>query len=292
VSFAVHDGTVHALLGHNGAGKTTLMRALAGQIPLTSGAIRTTARPAVLFVGSRYPADLHVSTIIDHRLRQLDRPDMRGVFDAVGVTAFADRKGGTLSTGEAQRLSIALALAAEPQLIALDEPTSGLDPQGVEQLRRLIGQLRDTGTTILMCSHDLAELELVCDEVTCLRGGKLTATGTVAQVAQGLAGTGHILRTDDDAHAAAVLSAHNINTEGTARGLLVDASTDITQAVDLLRGVVTVSEISVARRLFNRIYDAYGSAPTATLRTRLQRTRTGAVADSSPDDTPARGAHR
>lgn len=270
-SFQVQAGSVHALLGHNGAGKTTLLRALAGQVPLASGAIRVDRRPSVLFVGGRYPSDLRVAQIVEHRRRLLgiDVGATRAVLDAVGVHEFTDRSGGVLSTGMAQRLSIALALLTGPRLLVLDEPTTGLDPQGVAQLRDVIGRLRRDGTAVLVCSHDLAELELVCDDVTCLRAGRVTASGSVAEVTRGLPGTGHVLRTDDDARAVDLLTRHRVPATRAARGVRVPVEVDIAAAVHALAGAVTLHEVTVDHRLFARLYDAHGSAPRPT------RTRRG-----------------
>ncbi|WP_431838265.1 ABC transporter ATP-binding protein [Cellulomonas sp. Y8] len=274
-SFRVRSGTVHALLGHNGAGKTTLLRALAGQVPLTSGTIRVDVRPSVLFVGSRYPSDLTVGQIVEHHRRRLGRSDpaaVAAVLETLGVREFAERSGGALSTGMAQRVSIALALLAGPRLLVLDEPTTGLDPQGVAGLRDVIGRLRREGTAVLVCSHDLAELELVCDDVTCLRGGRVTASGSVPEVTRGLPAAGHLLRTADDGRTAEILAARGAQVAVTARGVHLPAGADLSTAVQAVAGEVTVHEATVDHGLFARLYDAFGSAPGAG-RTRRRHRR-------------------
>lgn len=260
VSFTVRRGSVHALIGHNGAGKTTLLRGLAGLVPLAGGAIRAGARAEVLLVGNRYPTDVTVRTIVDHHRRLRGSTGAVEAVDAVGVGEFLDRTGGALSTGMAQRLSIALALMSGAEILALDEPTTGLDPQGVTRLRELIGHMRDRGATVVMCSHDLAELELVCDEATFLRHGRLTASGSINEVARDVTATGHILRTTDDVRAAAMLAAHGIEVHPTARGLLVGQRADLETVIEHLRGQVRLHEVSVERGLFARLYDSYGSA--------------------------------
>lgn len=301
VSFSVREQTVHALLGHNGAGKTTLMRAVAGLVPTRSGTITSTSPPSVLFVGGRYPSDLTVEQVVEHRSRLLGGADVRSAIAWTGVDEFLTTRGGALSTGMSQRLSIALALLAGAQILVLDEPTSGLDPQGVERLRGIVLGLRDAGCTVLVCSHDLAELELVCDDVTCLRRGRLTSTGPVAEVAEGLPKAQHVVRTADDALAAEILRECGFRAHRTARGLRLDVGTDLRQALGALaepRGdgvgstrdrtltapgtapvpgarrlpTVETLEVTVDRGLFTRIYERDASEPSRPSR-RLRRGR-------------------
>lgn len=263
VSFAVPTGSVHAVLGHNGAGKTTLMRALAGLIPVHRGRIRSAGTPTVLFVASAAPAELRVSQVLEHRRRH-ERASTRMVRAAVsrcGVGPFLERRFGQLSTGMAQRVAIAAALIADAPIIVLDEPTSGLDPQGVEVLMRLLAELRDDGRTVIICSHDLARLELVCDGVTCLRAGRVTADGPVQQVAAGLDVPGHVLRTSDDVLADQVLARSGRRTASTARGLHVAAGDPLSSIVEVLHGHVQVLESTVDASLFERIYQRYATAP-------------------------------
>lgn len=234
VSFSVREETVHALLGHNGAGKTTLLRAVAGLVPTRSGTITSTSPASVLFVGGRYPSDLTVEQIVEHRSRLLGGVETKTTLSSTGVDDFLTTRGSALSTGMSQRLSIALALLAGAQILVLDEPTSGLDPQGVEQLRSIVLRLRSAGCTILVCSHDLAELELVCDDVTCLRQGRLTSTGSVAEVARDLPSAQQIIRTTDDGLAAETLAEHDIAVDRTARGLRLDSGTSLKEVLDAL----------------------------------------------------------
>ena len=261
VSFDVRAGAVHALLGHNGAGKTTLMRAVAGQVPVRRGRVEGADGAAVLFVGARFPRDLTVSRIVEHRVRLLGGRVDRWALEALGVGAFGGHRAGTLSTGMAQRLAIGLAMLSGASVLVLDEPTTGLDPQGVEGLRDVVLRLRDRGTTVVLCSHDLAELELVCDEVTCLRRGRLSVSGTVDEVCAGVPRTGHVLRTEDDARAVAHLDAHGVRCERTARGVRTPADVPVTRVLEVLAGAVPVREVGVDRALFTRVYDRYASAP-------------------------------
>lgn len=261
VSFDVQRGSVHALLGHNGAGKTTLMRGLAGLVPLRTGRIFSAEVPVVLFGGGRYPADLTVRSIIEHRARMLGGVDSSRVPADLGVDEFLETRGAALSTGMSQRLAIALALMSGSRLFVLDEPTAGLDPQGVEQLRGVIQALSRMGSTVVVCSHDLAELELVCGFVTCLRRGRVTAHGTVAHVSDDLPRAGHFLRTSDDGRTVDLLRACAIASEAGARGAHIGADISLTAALAAVSTHVDVYEITVDTGLFTRIYDAHASAP-------------------------------
>jgi ABC-type multidrug transport system ATPase subunit len=263
VGFTVRPGAVHALLGHNGAGKTTLMRALAGLVPVSEGSIRTGSEPAVLFLGSRLPGDLTVAQVLDYRRRVVgaSRDAADAVVRRTGIGPFLDRRAGVLSTGMAQRTAIAVALLADARTVVLDEPTNGLDPQGVDGLLRLIDALRAEGRAVVICSHDLAQLELVCDDVTCLRAGRVTADGTVREVSRDLPAPGHVLRTSDDGRAAEILGSADVACCETPRGLHVDPGETLSGVLDLLAGRVTVLEATVDRGLFGRIYAAHASAP-------------------------------
>ncbi|MFI2752584.1 ABC transporter ATP-binding protein [Cellulomonas sp. P22] len=263
VTFAVPAGTVHALLGHNGAGKTTLMRALSGLVPVASGSIRTSSEPSVLFVGTRLPGDLAVAQILEHRRRLLGSAPsaVATAVEHTGIAPFIDRRAGALSTGMIQRVAIATALMADAQTIVLDEPTTGLDPQGVDALLTLIHGLRDEGRTVIICSHDLAQLELVCDGVTCLRDGQLTAHGTVRDVADDLPAPGHVLRTSDDAQATKMLLAAGIDSTATARGIQVGPTATLSTVLSILVDQVEVTEATVDHGLFARIYAKFASAP-------------------------------
>ena len=100
----------------------------------------------------------------------------------VGLSARADTRAGAFSLGMKQRLGLALALLGGPRLVVLDEPTNGLDPAGIVEIRELIKQLPARGTTVLVCSHLLAEVELMCHRATIIRRGRLVAEGTIDEL--------------------------------------------------------------------------------------------------------------
>jgi ABC-2 type transport system ATP-binding protein len=181
VSFAVEPGSVVALLGPNGAGKTTVMHCIMGTRQPTSGSIEVfgasvgrleDASRQVGFAGEMVGCERSSSVV--RQLRDLahatDLPGARveEVIEDCGLQHVAARPAGKLSTGERMRLSLALALVGEPELLVLDEPTNGLDADGIRWIRTLLRQHSDQGGSVLLTSHLLSEVEQLADDVTVL----------------------------------------------------------------------------------------------------------------------------
>lgn len=264
VSFSMGPGLVHALLGHNGAGKTTLFRAVSGLVPTRSGRIVTRGEPSVLFVGSRFPAELRVRDLMAYRGRLVSasRRDMARAREVTGIGEFEAARCGELSTGMAQRLALAVALLGGARVLLLDEPTTGLDPQAIDSLLDLLRTLRDDGCTVVLCSHDLAQLELVCDTVTCLRHGRLTVTGAVGDVAARVPRAGHVVRTSDDGAAYRALREARMDATLTSRGVRVAGPDPLAAVWTVVARHAVVHEITVDRALFDRIFDEFASSGT------------------------------
>lgn len=198
LSLTVGRGEIYALLGLNGAGKTTTIRMLLGMITPSSGTVTVLGTPVVagrhdLWADVGYlvetPAAYPELTVTDNlrlvaRLRRL-RGDtaVEQVIDRLGLRPYAGRKAGKLSLGNAQRLGLAKALLHRPELLILDEPANGLDPAGVVEIRTLLRELADTGTTILLSSHLLAEVARLADRIGILHQGQLLRELDAAQLA-------------------------------------------------------------------------------------------------------------
>ncbi|QNA93332.1 MULTISPECIES: ATP-binding cassette domain-containing protein [unclassified Microbacterium] len=182
LSFAVPRGTIVGLLGPNGAGKSTTLRAIVGLLAPTSG---ETLIDGVAFSALADPAS-HVGVHMDgfgfeagiSARRHLEicrlacgapRSRVDEVLEEVGLTADARRRVKTFSTGMAQRLGLATALIGSPRTLVLDEPANGLDPDGIRWLRAFLRDFAERGGTVLIASHQLAELEHVVDEVVIIR---------------------------------------------------------------------------------------------------------------------------
>ncbi len=194
LNLTVGRGQVYGFVGRNGAGKTTTMRMLVGLIRPTAGGGTVLGRPlgdagALARVGSLiespsfYP---HLSGRDNLRLmaRYLGQPDadVDSALVQVGLGERVNDRFRTYSLGMKQRLGVAGALLGEPELLILDEPTNGLDPAGIVAMRELIGSLRRTDRTVLLSSHQLNEVEGVCDRVAIIHDGRLIAEGTVAEI--------------------------------------------------------------------------------------------------------------
>lgn len=197
-------GTLYGFLGPNGAGKTTTIRMLLGLIRPTSGTVEVLGRPVVSgALGPGAPARealRRVGALVeepgfwrylsgrrnlayyaraagppDDRTRRLERVDE--VLALVGLAGAADRKVAAYSQGMRQRLGIGRALLGDPELLVLDEPTNGLDPQGMREIRLLLRDLVARGMTVVVSSHLLAEVELLCDRVGVVVAGRIVAEG-------------------------------------------------------------------------------------------------------------------
>jgi ABC-2 type transport system ATP-binding protein len=223
VTMSVERGRVHALLGPNGAGKTTLLRVLLGLVRPDAGTVdvRGTTGGFVETPGA-YPyltgrQNLRLLASMD------DHPaDVDAVLERVDLTARADTKVGTWSLGMRQRLGLAAGLLRRPDVLVLDEPANGLDPGGARALRGLVRGLADEGLTVLLCSHDLPEVDEVADDVTVLLAGRVAWEGSIADLRARPGG--RFLSTSDDERALALAGTLRVETRP-GGGLLVVATT-------------------------------------------------------------------
>ena len=224
IDLHVPHGAVYGFLGPNGSGKTTTIRMLLGLITPTAGEIEllTSAMPAgaaatlpavgALVEGPAFHPYLSGRANL-HRLDAADRTaDPRtartrvdAALDRVGLLAAAGKRYRAYSLGMRQRLAIAAALLTPKELLVLDEPTNGLDPQGTREVRQLIGSLAGDGTTVLVSSHLLAEVEQMCTHLGVMHVGRLVAQGTAAELRGDVAAEARV-ETDQPGEAARVLA--------------------------------------------------------------------------------------
>jgi ABC-2 type transport system ATP-binding protein len=201
LSFDVRPGTVTGFLGPNGAGKTTTLRMLLGLVTPDAGtatidalAYRDLPEPAhsvgaVLEASGFYPgrtARAHLR--IQAMAAEADPSRIEDVLGLVGLADAADRRIGGFSLGMRQRLGLATALIADPEVLILDEPANGLDPEGVRWLRGLLRDFAAEGGTVLVSSHLLAEVAQTVDAVVIIDHGRLVAQGPVAELTASGAG--------------------------------------------------------------------------------------------------------
>jgi ABC-2 type transport system ATP-binding protein len=188
VSLTVDEGELVGLLGPNGAGKSTLVKIACGLVRPTAGTARIDGSPGYLAELFRFPDWLTAEETMGfhQKLAGSDggsRERMR-LLDAVGLADASARRVGEMSKGMQQRLGIAQAMIGSPRLLLLDEPTSALDPAGRRTVRRLLEDLRAQGVSVLLNSHLLSEVELVCDRVAIIARGEVVAAGTPDQLSR------------------------------------------------------------------------------------------------------------
>ncbi len=191
VDLTIRPGEVYGLIGENGAGKTTLIRLLLGLIRPSAGRIALKPGLKLAYVPDR-PAFWNTLRVNEHlaavgRTAGLGGAKLRAavtrVLELADLQSKARARIAALSRGMLQRLSIAAACLAGPDLVVMDEPASGLDPAGQRSIRELILTLRSRGTTILLSSHYLVELERVCTRVGVLHQGALALDRVLEELA-------------------------------------------------------------------------------------------------------------
>lgn len=190
-SFSIEKGNVYGILGPNGSGKSTTLGIILNVVNKTSGSYswfggKMETHEALKKVGAiiERPNFYPYMTAYDNlklvcKIKGTDYSKVQEKLELVGLWERKDSKFRTFSLGMKQRLAIASALLNDPEILILDEPTNGLDPQGIRQIRDLIRDIAANGTTILLASHLLDEVEKVCTHVVVLQKGVILYTGTV-----------------------------------------------------------------------------------------------------------------
>ena len=199
LSFSVPEGTTAALLGGNGAGKTTTISIILGLLLPTRGRVsvlgvdmlkrRYDVLPRMNFSSPYVDLPKRLSArenlMVYARLYGLRRPKRRieRLAEELDLAAFMNRPSGTLSAGQRTRLALAKALLNEPDVLLLDEPTASLDPDTGDRIRTYLEAYRDTHrATILLASHNMAEVERLCSRVMMMRAGRIVDQGSPAEL--------------------------------------------------------------------------------------------------------------
>lgn len=191
ISFDIQKGRVYGILGPNGSGKSTTLGIVLNVVNKTSGNYswfsgKIQTHEALKKVGAIierpnfYPymtAEENLKLVC--KIKNINYTKINEKLDLVGLTERKNSKFSTFSLGMKQRLAIASALLNDPEILILDEPTNGLDPQGIHQIRDIIKKIASHGTTILLASHLLDEVEKVCSHVIVLRKGEILYSGSV-----------------------------------------------------------------------------------------------------------------
>ncbi|QYG91111.1 ABC transporter ATP-binding protein [Iamia sp. SCSIO 61187] len=204
VSFAVAPGQVLALLGPNGAGKTTTVETVVGLLRPAGGSVRVLGLDpstdhqrlmphlgAMPQEGGVYPGARPIEMLRLVASFHARPDDPTTLLERVGLSHRARATWRTLSGGEQQRLSLALALVGRPEVVLLDEPTAGIDPSGRQLVRQLVADLKTAGVAVIVTTHDLEEAEKTADLVVIVDRGRVVASGTPAELMRS-AGTAEI----------------------------------------------------------------------------------------------------
>jgi Cu-processing system ATP-binding protein len=201
VDLSVHAGELFGLIGHNGAGKSTLFKMLLGLVPISGGSIAIDGREVhgELFRQVRRQLGYLPENVVFYdnltgietltffaRLKGCAAEDREVLLARVGLADAGKRRVREYSKGMRQRLGLAQALLGKPRLLFLDEPTSGLDPEGIREFYQILREQRDAGTTIILTSHILSEIQERVDRLAIMKRGKIEALGSVQSLREAM----------------------------------------------------------------------------------------------------------
>jgi ABC-2 type transport system ATP-binding protein len=226
LTFTVQPGIVTGFLGPNGSGKSTTMRLILGLDRVTSGTVTVNGKAY-----RDFPAPLHeVGALLEARAVHTGRsayyhllalaqthgvPKARvnEVIDRVGLHEVARKRVGKFSLGMGQRLGIAAALLADPEILMLDEPANGLDPEGIQWIRNMLKEFAAEGRTVFVSSHVMSEMALIAEHLIVIGRGKLIADVDVDEFVRGASRNAVHVRSPRAAELAAVLAGPDVSVE-------------------------------------------------------------------------------
>ncbi|HTR89231.1 MAG TPA: ABC transporter ATP-binding protein [Solirubrobacteraceae bacterium] len=294
VDLVVEEGEVSGLLGANGAGKTTLLRMLLGLVPPDDGTIElfgrtlgATEKPILDGVSgfvedpSFYPymsgrANLELLAVLDG---DRSRARIDDALARVDLTSRAEDRVAGYSTGMRQRLGIAAALLRSPRLLLLDEPTSGMDPAGVRFVGELLSELSERGVAVLLSSHQISEIEGICDSFSVLERGRVVWQGSAEQMRADAPPSAYLVVTSDDSRALAIAGDElGVHAEPSSRGALRVRARE--PALDsyvlaLARAGVAVRRLELTASSLESMFFMLTDPPNHDRWTRSERSRTG-----------------
>ncbi len=278
LSFDVEPGRVTGFLGPNGAGKTTTLRIMLGLVRPTEGsaliggvAYRDLRHPARVVGAVLEASGFHPSrSARDHlgvvaTTAGISRKRVDEVLAMVGLSDVAGRAVGGFSLGMRQRLELATALLGDPELLVLDEPANGLDPQGISWLRGLLRWLSSQGRAVLVSSHLLAEAAQTVDDVVIVAGGRLAASGPLAELTGRVVGSVRI-RTPEAQRLQGVLAGAGITAHYESHDVLVadGATPEVVGPLVAAQGVVVYEMTSSGGSLEDVFLALTASGPGAS----------------------------
>lgn len=213
VEFSVQKGEIFALLGVNGAGKTTALECIEGLRPYDDGEIKINGKIGIQLQSATLQSYIKPLEAVNLFAKWNKQTPNKAMLEALGIYELAKKKYVALSTGQKRRLHLALALISDPDIVFLDEPTAGLDVEGRFSLHEHIRALKTQGKTIVLTSHDMAEVESLCDRIAILKDGQVAFIGTVEEFTA-IAGARHTVIVTTD------IGQHSFDTDDITQGLL------------------------------------------------------------------------
>ena len=321
IDLNVRTGDVYGFLGPNGAGKTTTLRMALGLIMPTEGTVQLFGRDPIRegaralegvagfveaprfypYLSARKNLELLAALDGGGGGRSSIGERIAEVLEIVELSPRAEHRVGGYSHGMRQRLGIAAALLRRPRLLILDEPATGLDPAGMRDMRALIRRLADEGITVLLSSHQLPEVQELCDRVAIVDRGRVVYEGALSDLRR-QGGAGYRLRSTDDTRALEVLRAqagieHATNGE---HGLSFQADEQHVGALSLALGAAGVGilaltpELATLEDLFFRLTEGNGAQGDNTTPGVGPATSIGTAAggDGRPSEHPTQAAKR
>lgn len=182
IDLSVQQGEIFALLGVNGAGKTTALECIEGLRTYDNGEITIHGKIGIQLQSASLQAFIKPLEAVNLFSKwNKTKPNIE-MLKALGIYELSQKRYADLSTGQKRRLHLALALIGNPDIVFLDEPTAGLDVEARHSLHEQIKQLKRQGKTIILASHDMAEVETLCDRIAILKDGKIAFIGTIEQL--------------------------------------------------------------------------------------------------------------
>ncbi len=178
----IKKGEIFALLGVNGVGKTTSLECIEGLRKYDDGTITVNGKMGIQLQSSSLPAHIRAIEAVKLFAKWNGEKMDDTLLSVLGIQEIAKKQYSQLSTGQKRRLHLALALVNRPDIIFLDEPTAGLDVEGRHSLHEQICKLKLQGKTIVLASHDMAEVETLCDRIAILNHGRIAFCGTASEL--------------------------------------------------------------------------------------------------------------
>jgi ABC-2 type transport system ATP-binding protein len=271
LSFSATAGQVMGFLGPNGAGKTTTMRAIFGLTDLEAGTVRWDGQPVAEAQRRRFgymPEErgLYPSMGVGEQVEYLGRLHgmtgrdaaraARGWLERLGVADRARDKVEALSHGNQQRVQLAAALVHDPEVLVLDEPLAGLDPSGIDEIGQVLREQAHAGRCVLFSSHQLDQVEDLCETATIIDHGRLVTTGTVEELTTSGARR-LVVRVDGDRDGSWARQLPDVTVSEVASGavrLVLDSPADSERVLRAAMAAGRVTEFVVDRRRLSEVF--------------------------------------